>query len=205
MTNRLFRLPPTLTVVAAFAVVPTFAQSVIYVDQAATGANVGTSWTNAYVYLQDALQASQTGDEIWVAAGTYRPDQGATVTLGDREASFEIPDGVSLYGGFNGTEVNRSERDWEVNTTILSGDIQDNDDTLLSLENPLLADNSYNILRIEGGRSYETVVDGFVIRDGMANELGHQGGSGIIARWYAPAGSGGGVRIARCVLTQNGG
>ncbi|MCK5174403.1 MAG: hypothetical protein KAR47_13495, partial [Planctomycetes bacterium] len=44
------------------------AENIIYVKQGATGN--GTTWTNAYGNLQNALDTAISNDEIWVAAGT---------------------------------------------------------------------------------------------------------------------------------------
>ena len=63
---------------------------IIYVDIDAGGANNGTNWSDAYNCLQDALYADQVGDEIRVAAGVYKPDQGDHVTAGDRGATFSL-------------------------------------------------------------------------------------------------------------------
>ena len=99
--------------------------AVIYVDADATAGGDGSSWASAFNYLQDALDqtvASQ-GDEVWIAEGTYFPDDGASVTVGDRTASFTLKDGVALYGGFVGTETSLVERDWDTYVTTLSGKI----------------------------------------------------------------------------------
>ena len=89
--------------------------SIIYVNQQAAGGD-GTSWQNAYQTLNAALTSAQDGDEIWIARGTYTP--GA-----QRSDSFEIESGVSIYGGFAGTETERSDRNFTQNLTILSGDL----------------------------------------------------------------------------------
>src|SRR5688500_4973298 len=103
----------------------------IYVNPAAVGANNGTSWANAYTSLSSALLAAVSGDEIWVKQGVYKPttliDVNGAGGAEAREATFQIPDGVALYGGFAGTEATRDERNWEANLTILSGDIDNND------------------------------------------------------------------------------
>jgi hypothetical protein len=44
-----------------------------YVDWQSSGLNNGQSWSDAYRTLHDALSASDSGDEIWVARGTYFP------------------------------------------------------------------------------------------------------------------------------------
>src|SRR5512138_1801633 len=74
------------------------AASIIYVRAGATGANNGTSWTNAYKSLQSALAAAASGNQIWVAKGVYKP----TLTS-NRSISFVLKDGVAIYGGFAGT------------------------------------------------------------------------------------------------------
>ena len=89
---------------------------IIYVDRQATGANIGTDWRNAYTNLQSALAraAAGCGAEIWVARETYDPGRSA-------EATFAIPDGVSVYGGFLGTEASRDQRHPDRYKTILTG------------------------------------------------------------------------------------
>ena len=92
--------------------------AVIYVDADATGADDGSSWTDAHTDLQDALAAAGSGDEVWVAEGTYYPTSTSTRTF-----SFHLETGVAVYGGFDGTETQLSQRDWETNVTVLSGAI----------------------------------------------------------------------------------
>lgn len=79
-----------------------------------TGTNDGTSWPNAYTSLQTALGAATSGDQIWVAAGTYIPGAFST-------SSFTIPSGVSVYGGFAGGENAVGDRNVTTNVTSLSG------------------------------------------------------------------------------------
>ena len=76
-----------------------------YVRATAAGANDGSSWPDAFTELQLALSAAQTGDQIWVAAGTYEPTPGD-----DRSVSFRLDDGIEVYGGFAGHENSRDER-----------------------------------------------------------------------------------------------
>ena len=111
--------------------------AVIYVDTDATGSDSGTSWADAYIFLQDALAYASSGDQIWVAVGTYYPDEGASQTNGDRASTFNIPSNSKVYGGFDGTdgagggtlETLLSQRDWENNVVVLSGDLNQDDDT----------------------------------------------------------------------------
>ncbi|MDO8971586.1 MAG: hypothetical protein Q7U74_12905, partial [Saprospiraceae bacterium] len=88
----------------------------LYVNLNATGSANGLSWANAFVSLDAALAVSAPGQEIWVSAGTYKP-----------VSSFLLQTGVSLYGGFSGTETALNQRNPNLNVTTLSGDILGND------------------------------------------------------------------------------
>jgi|GEM_PF-4948656 len=136
------------------------AQSVIYVDVNASGNNNGSSWTDAYVDLQDALNNSGAGDTLWVAQGIYLP-----TTTNDRTIYFEIPDDVAVYGGFSGSETLLSERDYENNQTILSGDIGVVNDS---------TDNSYHVVYFYNVSS-TTRLDGFVVTGGHTGFFMPQG------------------------------
>ena len=98
---------------------------IFYVNSNATAGGDGTSWETAFNYLQDALDStnSETGDQVWIAKGTYYPDDGNNVTEGDRLATFFVKDGVQLYGGFSGVEDSVDQRNWGENKTYLSGEI----------------------------------------------------------------------------------
>ena len=85
--------------------------STIYVRHDAIGANDGTSWTDAFLSLQDATAKSRSGDEIWVAGGTYKPTQ-PWAADDPRAVSFQLKTGVGIYGGVAGTETTRDARDW---------------------------------------------------------------------------------------------
>ena len=60
---------------------------------------------NAHKYLQVALSAASSGDEIRVAEKTYKPVQGRGKTPGDLTASFNLVSGVEMYSGFLGTDL----------------------------------------------------------------------------------------------------
>lgn len=82
----------------------------------------GLSWATARKSLQTALADAGPGDEIWLAAGEYRPSEGL-----DRSASFFLKSGVAIYGGFAGGETTRDQRDFVLNASILCGDLAGND------------------------------------------------------------------------------
>ncbi|GAK89546.1 hypothetical protein JCM19297_1374 [Nonlabens ulvanivorans] len=134
--------------------------SEIYVDQNATGANNGTDWANAYTSLDSAL-ANGTNVPIWVAAGTYTSSNGT-----GRDVSFKPGANAQIYGGFNGTETALDQRDFKTNLTILSGDLNGDDDTTLSFTNSTRTDNAYHVIQPVGE---DVIIDGIIISDGHAS------------------------------------
>ena len=72
------RLDKYLIIIAILFVSTVSFGKIIYVDDDAAGANDGSSWQNAYIYLQDALadaNSSVKPVEIRVAQGIYKQDK----------------------------------------------------------------------------------------------------------------------------------
>lgn len=148
--------------------------AVIYVNPGAAGSNDGTSWADAFTSLSDALSSAVSGDEIWVVQGTYKPEVAVDVNQDGvpdpREVTFQIPNGVMLFGGFTGTENEKSERDWTSNLTILSGDIDNNDVLTGGLVNDvddIFGSNAYHVLYTVNVDA-NTGIDGLIINAGSA-------------------------------------
>lgn len=153
--------------------------TIIYVNIQATGLNNGTSWQNAYTNLQSALSNANANSEIWVAQGIYKPTSDPT----NREASFSLKNGLELYGGFVGTETQRSQRNWQQYNTILSGDIDNNDQHINGVvinTTALVGNNSYHVL-IADNLDSSTIIDGFIITAGQANltTMPHERGAAL--------------------------
>ena len=139
-------------------------KGIYYVKPVASGTGDCLGWANACT-LQTGLTSATSGYDIWVAAGTYKP----TTVSTDRSATFQLKNGVAIYGGFAGTETARTQRDPAANLTILSGDIDNNDS-----QAPIITDlttvtgnttNSYNVVT----GTNNAILDGFTITAGYAN------------------------------------
>src|SRR5690606_29174795 len=110
--------------------------------------------------------------------------------------SFRIlQSNVKLYGGFNGTETSITDRDFRNNTTILSGDLQGNDDSVLEFANATRNDNSYNIITVIGNN---TTIDGFTISDAHANGATQKSGGAIFKSFTV-----GNLEIYNCIIKNN--
>ncbi|MFI5380833.1 MAG: choice-of-anchor Q domain-containing protein, partial [Tepidisphaerales bacterium] len=141
--------------VAAFDTATVTIVHPVFVDDSASGANAGTSWTDAYQSLQAALAAATVGQTILVGQGTYKP-----TTTNDRSASFVLRSGVAIYGGFAGVgSADPYARNVHGYSSILSGDIR-----VVGTN----SDNSYHVV-VGSGTDSSAVLDGFTITGGNAN------------------------------------
>jgi Concanavalin A-like lectin/glucanases superfamily/Right handed beta helix region len=150
-----------------------------YVKADAAVGNDGSSWTNAYPFLQYVLPSSACNDlfDIYVAKGVYKPS-----LSNDINDFFNISVGMKLYGGFAGTEKNINERNkaliHSTNKSTLSGDEVGND--------PEFSVNSVKVVKIVGGY---VNFDGFTVRGGQM--------VGILKEAY------GDVKISNCRIIDN--
>lgn len=173
--------------------------AIIYVNDDATGLNTGTSWTNAFTDLQSAFVASFPGDEIWVAAGVYKP-----FTAPD--GHFDIPNTIKLYGGFAGTETMVNQRNITLNESILSGDVGVPG---VSTDNADMVVHAYNVgaaTRLDGFKIANARSDGGVLIYNSSITVANciiianhsdQGGGGI--NKYGS----GAVTLINCKITNN--
>ncbi len=171
-----------------------YESAIFRVEAGNSGPQDGASWSTAYASLQDALAQSGPTDEIWIAEGVYYPDVGEDVSDGKTDTSFVIggrQDGLGLYGGFSGTESSRSARDPGSNPTVLSGDVDENDDPFEpntdsdgDPDTPTQTDhirgnNSNHVLFLDGtsnALTEKTLIDGVTVTAGEATGSEQAGG-----------------------------
>jgi len=141
------------------------AQTIRYVKANSTGNADASNWANAAGDLQAVINASVAGDKIWVAEGTYYPTQdpfGNSNPTNPRNKTFYLKSGVSIYGGFKGTETLLKERNLRLYPTILSGDIGTLNDA---------TDNCFHVV-VSVNDGLKTGLDGLIIVGGNANITG---------------------------------
>jgi formylglycine-generating enzyme required for sulfatase activity len=177
----------------------------VYVDASATGANDGSSWLDAFTNLHNAVPVATC--DVWVANGVYMADGGYIPSggshvagTGDRSDTFELRRGVAIYGGFDGVETSRDQRNANPNSNgcVLSADIDGNDIVELDgVTSSILGANSYHVVS-----SLETmssaVLDGFAITGGQANgtQPFQNFGAGIRIQFGSPV-------VENCRLVKN--
>jgi parallel beta-helix repeat protein len=146
-----------------------------YVKEGGAGNRDASDWANAAANLKDIMDIAESGDQVWVAAGTYSPG-------GDVTDTFLLKQGLKVYGGFAGGETDLSARNWVSNVTTLNG-------------------NSKNRHVVTGGTdatSDDTRLDGFTITGGNANGdiINDNQGGGMFNNNSSPT-------VANCVFSGN--
>ncbi len=150
----------------------------------------GLSWTAAFVDLQDALDVAQDTHQIWIAQGTYFP----TNTDGSqdlRDASFRVIPGVEIFGGFLGDELTVGQRDPKQYRVILSGDLNNDDDT--GGDN---SDNAFHVVTANYTSGPSARLDSVSITRG--NSLNN--GAGVFVINSSPNGF---FELSRCDILDN--
>ena len=176
-------------ILTAATFLPTVAQTTRRVTEGGIGD--GSTWATSSS-LQAALTASNmTGDQIWIAAGTYKPHPT------DKTVTFSIPAGVLVYGGFDGTEDALADR--AGGPTILSGDLSDND--------PARGEADYDAMRTDNSKTVVTIAGANTTLDGLTIKGGEEGtsfdefrsdGAGL----FASTGTAG-IVLRNCSFTNN--
>ena len=160
-----------------------------YVKQTATGTGDGSTWDNASGNIQNMIDelannANGQAGEVWVAAGIYTP-QSQLISGTGYSASFRMRDGISVYGGFAGTEESKLERakgtmPWDfTNETILQAAYYDHNDFSWTNNKWTLTSDSRHVVwfaPMSGQSAFTnvTTLDGVTIQGGYA-----QGGTGL--------------------------
>ena len=137
----------------------------------------GLSWETAFRNVQDGIVAAGGECEVWVAEGTYY------IYESEQEDTLLLVAGSQLYGGFEGMETLRSERDWLAHPTILDGH-----------DGPEEAAQVFHVMTAAD----DVLVDGFTITGGNANGSGdHDTGGGLFLDRVS------GVTVSNCNFIMN--
>ena len=164
---RTFVLPATVVLFAVLGAPTSIANAASIIRVTTSGATSGTcggDWSHPCNLLYALGSVANSGDEIWVAAGVYKP----TTSTTDRSVSIPLKAGVALYGGFAGSETERAQRDPQAHVTIFSGDI-DGDDSqtpIVTEANTVtgLGNNSYHVVMGAAGATLDgvTITAGYI-------------------------------------------
>ncbi len=167
--------------------------NIIYVDKAATGTDVGSSWQNAYTDLADALRRATNSDcssayTIYVAQGTYNPEN-------TPDKTFQLPDYCSVYGGFPSGGCpfeNRNPMQYE---TILTGLIDE--DTIPDADTVVTMGDECLINGLTVTNSFENAVYGSGVDFEVAESV-------ITENYdYGIFAESGNVTVQRCTISLN--
>lgn len=127
-----------------------------FVNMTAQGTGTGTSWANAFIHPQQAVDAAAPGDTVWVAHGLYASRAPGNPAI----PVVALEEGICMYAGFDPLDTSFADRDPVTNPTVLDGN-----------------DETYHV--VVGAAN--AVLDGFAITGGYANGAEpHNVGGGML-------------------------
>jgi len=138
--------------------------TVWYIDGDVSSSGDGTNWAQAFKTIQEGVDTAANSDEVWVKRGTYL-----------LSSQIYVDKAIGFYGGFNGTEIAKGQRDLITNVTTVNGN------------------NSVNVFVIYGTDHLNATIDGFTITN--SNDRGI-----IIHNPYSST-----LSVNNCTLSNNGG
>jgi hypothetical protein len=151
----------------------------------------GLTWSTAYNTLGDALimaQGCPNIKEVWVKLGTHNPertDQNLFYNVTDNKTrTFELRNGLRIYGGFAGGETSKNTRNPAANLTILDGRLANGEKVYH------ISRNNYN------GITTSTLIDGFTLKNGNGGGVNNAGSAVYI--------TGGGLTMNNCIVDSCG-
>lgn len=156
----------------------------VYVDPTATGSNNGTSWSNAYTNLVEAIVLAGANAELHIAEGIYYPDEFTGGIDNDENEHFQIFDKQTLIGGFPSGGSTLTERRPDIYKTILSGDLEQND-----VPGSLVGTNALAVIKNRANAS-DIELDGLIIQGGVTGIVFDGDAHNVILRGCVIRGNG---------------
>jgi len=159
------------------------AGGIIRVDKDSTDPSPdGSTWAKAFREIQDGIDALLgSWGEVWVAEGVYDEFRD------NPDGAIIMQDDVDVYGGFDGTETDRDQRDWAAHVTTIDGSLARDDGAKALVP-------AYHV--VVGANA---VFDAFTVTGGNANGGGFPGngcGGGMYNDSVAP-------RVRNCMFLSN--
>jgi LPXTG-site transpeptidase (sortase) family protein len=164
----------TVLCTLVFSFIPTHtaqAAAILYAEVGGVTSGSCTSWATACT-LKYAISNAAGGDQVWVAEGVYR----GNITLWNS---------ITLYGGLPEGATSLSQQNTTTHPTILSGDVNGNDNTVnnvvqdWSTVGSNTSDNAAHVINTHTNAT----LDGFTVTAGYN---GTDTGGGLMAMGSAP-------------------
>ena len=144
----------------------------LYVKPVSSGKADGSSWENASNNLQEMISKANPNTEIWVAKGRYEFKESDECVL--QEGLLKR---ISIYGGFTGNEMERSDRDVIGNKTFILNEQKFPKSSDGNVEVGTISDNI--------GKTNSGILDGFFFEGDLNDEFSSRSMPSTITTTFA--------------------